>query len=66
MLLYLIHGTLHLAGYDDHSVADRGRMRRKEMQYLRELGRDPRRADPHGEATQAADDPEIPENQEKG
>jgi len=50
MLLYVIHGTLHLTGYDDHSDADRGQMRRKEMQYLKELGRDPRRADPGGES----------------
>lgn len=55
LLLYVIHGTLHLTGYDDHSAADRGQMRRKEMQYLRELGLDSRRADPLGEAGRGAD-----------
>ena len=41
--LYAIHGTLHLVGFDDHSVVDRRRMRRAERQYLdlyRTLGGD--------------------------
>ena len=54
MLLYVIHGTLHLTGYDDHNADDRGRMRRQEMAYLRQLGRDPQRADPHGESRRFA------------
>lgn len=65
MLLYVIHGTLHLAGYDDRSDADRGLMRRKEMQYLRELGLDPQRADPLGESRLAADKRAIPANKQQ-
>lgn len=41
LALYAIHGTLHLAGYDDRSAVDRRRMRRAERQYL--LLYDPRR-----------------------
>jgi probable rRNA maturation factor len=66
MLLYVIHGTLHLTGYDDHSDVDRGRMRRKEMQYLQALGRDPQRADPDGESRRVAENLEIPENRKEG
>jgi probable rRNA maturation factor len=39
LLLYVIHGTLHLAGFDDKSGSDRAIMRQKEEQYLRLLGR---------------------------
>lgn len=39
LLLYVIHGMLHLAGYDDKAVSDRMIMREKEEQYLRLLGR---------------------------
>lgn len=42
LLLYLIHGTLHLIGHDDASDANRAAMRAKERQYLAELGRQPR------------------------
>lgn len=41
LLLYLIHGTLHLTGHDDASDSDRAVMRAKERQYLAELGRHP-------------------------
>jgi probable rRNA maturation factor len=41
LLLYLIHGTLHLVGHEDASDADRQAMRAKERQYLAELGRHP-------------------------
>jgi probable rRNA maturation factor len=34
LALYAIHGTLHLVGFDDHSPADRRRMRRVERRYL--------------------------------
>jgi probable rRNA maturation factor len=34
VLLYLIHGLLHLCGYDDHSPAQRRRMRQRERNYL--------------------------------
>jgi probable rRNA maturation factor len=36
--LYLIHGLLHLCGYDDLNAADRQRMRRREGHYLKRLG----------------------------
>ena len=35
MLLYFIHGTLHLVGYDDHDPVERQKMREKESHYLR-------------------------------
>ena len=34
LTLYLIHGWLHLAGYDDHSEGDRESMRAAEVQAL--------------------------------
>jgi len=37
-LLYVIHGTLHLVGYDDKSDADAQEMRAAEARYLREFG----------------------------
>jgi len=38
LLLYIVHGTLHLAGYDDQDEPSRQQMRAKEKQYLGELG----------------------------
>lgn len=38
MLLYVIHGTLHLVGYDDLEDEPRGEMRRAERHYLIESG----------------------------
>jgi probable rRNA maturation factor len=38
LLLYVIHGTLHLVGYDDLADAPRGEMRRAERHYLIESG----------------------------
>jgi probable rRNA maturation factor len=35
---YVIHGLLHLAGYDDRSAADRRRMRDRERRVLRAIG----------------------------
>ena len=35
--LYVVHGLLHLIGFDDHSPADRRRMRAKEQEYLAQL-----------------------------
>jgi len=32
--LYLVHGALHLLGYDDHSLRDRQLMRKKEKIYV--------------------------------
>lgn len=37
MILYVIHGLLHLCGYDDKSVADALEMRERERHYLRGL-----------------------------
>jgi probable rRNA maturation factor len=38
LLLYVIHGTLHLVGYDDHAPADRVEMYAAEAHYLQRLG----------------------------
>jgi probable rRNA maturation factor len=38
LTLYVIHGLLHLCGYDDHDPADAAKMRERERHYLRELG----------------------------
>ncbi len=35
--LYIVHGILHLLGYDDHKAKDRVRMRRKEKQVLKRV-----------------------------
>ncbi len=34
LLLYVIHGTLHLVGFDDHEPDDAAAMRRAEAEYL--------------------------------
>jgi probable rRNA maturation factor len=38
LALYVIHGLLHLSGYDDKSGADAAAMRRRERLYLQQLG----------------------------
>ena len=38
LLLYAVHGTLHLLGHDDHAPPARARMRRAERRWLRTLG----------------------------
>lgn len=38
LLLYVVHGTLHLLGYEDHTPAGRARMRRREKAVLSGLG----------------------------
>ena len=38
LALYVIHGLLHLCGYDDRDDADRAAMRERERHYLRQLG----------------------------
>ena len=46
-LLYVIHGMLHLIGYDDKSDADAQEMRSAEARYLQQFGVEaPRRAAP--------------------
>lgn len=41
LLLYVVHGTLHLVGYDDQSALDRDRMRERERHYLHVLAASP-------------------------
>lgn len=50
LLLYAVHGTLHLAGYDDIEDADRAEMRRREREYMGRLGLSP----PYDEAEAAS------------
>ena len=38
LTLYLVHGTLHLAGWDDHTPSDRAAMRAAERTVLATLG----------------------------
>lgn len=38
LLLYVLHGTLHLVGYDDQREPDITRMRGKEQDYLARMG----------------------------
>ncbi len=45
LLLYVVHGVLHLVGYDDHQDDQRIRMRKKERFYLGKLGIEPRYAE---------------------
>jgi probable rRNA maturation factor len=46
LALYVVHGSLHLCGYDDHEESDRREMRAAEVELLRELGYAPDAA-PH-------------------
>jgi probable rRNA maturation factor len=41
LVLYVVHGTLHLCGYDDHEDADRKAMRGAEREVMRTLGYPP-------------------------
>ncbi len=38
LVLYAVHGALHLLGFDDHTPRDRRRMRRAERETLQALG----------------------------
>jgi probable rRNA maturation factor len=38
LLLYVIHGALHLVGYDDHSAAERAEIRARERKHLEHWG----------------------------
>ncbi|MHC4958327.1 MAG: rRNA maturation RNase YbeY [Planctomycetota bacterium] len=38
LMLYVVHGALHLAGHDDRSERDRQEMRAAERRVLKELG----------------------------
>ena len=60
LLLYVLHGTLHLLGYDDRAREDRAAMRDKERSYLLQLGcRSCPAADPDEEP-----DGRLPEHRE--
>jgi probable rRNA maturation factor len=48
LALYLVHGTLHLCGHDDHDPSQRARMRAAEVRVLDALGYE-RDALPHDE-----------------
>ena len=39
-VLYIVHGILHLLGYDDHSPKDIKKMRAKEFEILKKLGKE--------------------------
>ena len=42
LLLYVIHGILHLVGYDDHAPDDCSAMRERERHYMERFGRSPK------------------------
>ena len=46
VLLYVVHGTLHLCGYDDTTDDTAPEMRAKEKHYLAKLGIEHRWPDP--------------------
>jgi probable rRNA maturation factor len=54
LLLYVIHGTLHLVGFDDTTAEARATMRAAEHRWLAEFGLTPP-ADPQDNASAAAD-----------
>ena len=37
-MLYVVHGVLHLLGYDDHTLADARRMHARALSILEGLG----------------------------
>lgn len=39
LVRYVVHGVLHLQGFDDHCAADRRKMKREENRLLRKLSR---------------------------
>jgi probable rRNA maturation factor len=46
LLLYTIHGSLHLVGYDDQTPEAKAEMREREIHFLREFGLEPRFDEP--------------------
>ena len=61
LLLYIIHGALHLAGFDDTTAAKRQRMRRQEALCLERLGvRQPTLPAPHRRPTEPLKSPSAP------
>ncbi len=53
LLLYIVHGTLHLVGYEDGSDAERAQMREREGYYLRQLGISPPASLPPNESAKS-------------
>jgi probable rRNA maturation factor len=51
LLLYVVHGVLHLAGYDDHGEQETIRMRQREEYYLKQFGLKPRYEEGEAETT---------------
>ena len=49
LLLYVIHGTLHLVGYDDGTSDERAKMRARERDCLLRLGIEPPDEEPRSE-----------------
>ncbi|HSG69995.1 MAG TPA: rRNA maturation RNase YbeY [Planctomycetaceae bacterium] len=61
LLLYVVHGMLHLAGYDDLTAGEKAEMRRRENEILARWGMTPPRDqmddEPHPDRTTLADLP---------
>lgn len=57
LLLYFIHGCLHLVGYDDHNDEDRAAMRSGEAKYLAFADVDPAEAHAQRVMAHAGEDP---------
>jgi probable rRNA maturation factor len=55
LLLYVIHGTLHLVGFDDHTPGERQEMRDRERYFLSNFGLTPRYDDPERPAFEKGD-----------
>ena len=61
LLLYCLHGLLHLAGYDDRDPAGRRRMWKRQLEHLAEAGYPVRRwREPMADTTQRHAAPEEP------
>ncbi|MEO1994765.1 MAG: rRNA maturation RNase YbeY [Planctomycetaceae bacterium] len=50
VVLYLVHGLLHLVGYDDSTVEQKAVMRTRERELLKGWNLSPRYSDPHPSA----------------
>ena len=66
MMLYVIHGTLHLAGYDDSTAEQRAQMRDLECRYLERFNLKPRYEEEQRPATGAAALPHSPSDAIQG
>lgn len=66
LLLYVIHGTLHLVGYDDHAPRDRREMRECEQYFLSGFGLTPRYDEVEGGDAETSDHAESEHAGEEG